>query len=154
MIESVAVDQDADRIVALMQEQQVGFRVRDGVEAMISAVRRFLKNDTNRALMQGDISSAYGSINRLAVRKAVRRHIPCLAPLGASQFVTDGAVAAIQERVGSGKKIELHCSVAKRVATRKHAEQRNLLLDILEQDAGNAGPSELRAICNGLHLVR
>ena len=57
------------------------FRVRDGAEAMINAARKLLKNDTNRVLMQGDISNAYGSINRLAVLKAVRKHIPCLAPL-------------------------------------------------------------------------
>ena len=38
LIESVAVDQQADHIIALMQEQQVGFRVRDGAEAMINAV--------------------------------------------------------------------------------------------------------------------
>ena len=55
LIESVAVDQHADHIVALMQEQQVGFRIRDGAEAMISAVRNFLQRDTNRVLMEGDI---------------------------------------------------------------------------------------------------
>ena len=98
LIESVAVDQHADHIIALMQEQQVGFRVRDGAEAMINAVRKFLKNDTNRILMQGDIANAYGSINRLSVLKAVRKHIPCLAPLCESQFVRDGTVAVIPER--------------------------------------------------------
>ena len=36
--ESVAVDQHAARIIALMQEEQVGFRVRDGAEALIGAV--------------------------------------------------------------------------------------------------------------------
>ena len=36
LIASVAVDQHADHIIALMQEQQVGFRVRDGAEAMIN----------------------------------------------------------------------------------------------------------------------
>ena len=35
----------------------------------------FVKNDTNRILMQGDIANAYGSINRLSVVKAVRKHI-------------------------------------------------------------------------------
>ena len=82
----MAVDQHADHISALMQAQQV-FRVRDGAEAMISAVRNFLKNDTNIVLLQGDISNAFGSINRLAVLEAERKHIPCLAPLCASQFV-------------------------------------------------------------------
>ena len=43
LIESVAADQHADHIIALMQEQQVGFRVRDGAEAMANAVRKFLK---------------------------------------------------------------------------------------------------------------
>ena len=33
LIESVAVNQHADHIIALMQEQRVGFRVRDGAEA-------------------------------------------------------------------------------------------------------------------------
>ena len=53
LIESVAVDQHADHMMVLMQEQQVGFRV-----------RKFMKNDANRVLMQGDISNACGSINR------------------------------------------------------------------------------------------
>ena len=43
LIESVAVDQHTDHIIALMQEEQVGFRVRDGAEAMINAVRKFCK---------------------------------------------------------------------------------------------------------------
>ena len=42
LIESVAVDQHADHNIAL-QEQQVGFRVRDGAGAMVNAVRKFLK---------------------------------------------------------------------------------------------------------------
>ena len=45
LIESVAVDQHSGHIIALMQEQQVGFGVRSGAEAMISAVRKFLEND-------------------------------------------------------------------------------------------------------------
>ena len=65
--------------------------------------------------MQGDIANAYGSINRLSVLKAVRKHIPCLAPLCASQFVRDGTVAVLQERGENGKKCDLHCSVAKGV---------------------------------------
>ena len=115
LIESVAVDQHVNHIIVLMQEQQVRFRVRDGAEAMINAVRKFLKNDTNRILMQGEIANAYGSINRLSVLKAVRKHIPCLAPLCASQFVRDGTVAVKQERGENGKKCELHYSAAKGV---------------------------------------
>ena len=54
--------------------------------------------------MQGDIANAYGSINRMSVLKAVRKHTPCLVPLCASQLVRDGTVAMIQERVENGKK--------------------------------------------------
>ena len=93
----------------------MGFGIRDEAEGVISAERKSLWNDTNRVLMQGDISNAYGSINRLAVLKAVGKHIPCLAPLCAAQFVRDGTVAVIQERNGNGKKSELHNSVAKGV---------------------------------------
>ena len=39
LIESVAFDQHADHTIALMQEQQVVFRVRDEAEAVINAVR-------------------------------------------------------------------------------------------------------------------
>ena len=106
LIESVAVDQHVDHIISLMQEQQVGFRVRDGAEAMIDAVRKFMKNDMNRVWMQGDIANAYGSINRLSVLKAVRKHIPRLAPVCASQFVRDGTDAVMQERGENGKKCE------------------------------------------------
>ena len=84
-------------------------------EAMISAVRKFLKSDTNRVLMQGDISNPYGSINKLAVLKAVREHIRCLVPLCASLCVGDGTVAGMQQRDGSGKKSELHHCIAKGV---------------------------------------
>ena len=115
LIESVAVDQHADHINALMQEQQVGCRVRDGAEAMTCAVRKLLRNDTNKVLMQGDISRAYVSINRLAVLRAIRKHIPCLVPLCASQSVRDGTIAVVQERDGCGRKNELHYSVAKGV---------------------------------------
>ena len=66
--------------------------------------------------MQGDIANAYGSINKFSVLKAVRKHIPCLVPLCASQFVRDGTVAVIQERGENGKKCELHYSVAKGVS--------------------------------------
>ena len=113
LIESVAVDQQADHMIALMQEQ--GFRVRDGAEAMIHAVRKALKSESRRVLMQGDIANAYGSINRLAVLKAVRKHAPCLVPLCASQFVRNGTIAVIQERGENGRKAELHYSVAKGV---------------------------------------
>ena len=91
----------------------MGFRVRDGEEGMFSAVRKFPKNDTNKVLMQGDMSNAFGSISRLAVFQAVKKHIPCLAPLCASQFARDGTVTLIQERDGKGKTSGLHCSVAK-----------------------------------------
>ena len=101
MIESVADGQHADHMIALMQAQQVGFKVRDGAEAMISAVREHLKNDTNKVLMQQTKSS--------------ENHIPCLTLVGASQFVKDGTVAVIQERDGNGKKSALHNSVAKGV---------------------------------------
>ena len=91
----------------------MGVRVRDGADAMINAVRKFMNNDTNGLLMQGDIANACGSINRLAVLKAVRKHILCLAPLCASQFVRDGTVAVLQERGENGRKCEQHYSLAK-----------------------------------------
>ena len=98
-------------MIALMQEQQVGFRVRDGAEAMIHAVRKVLRSESKKILMQGDIANAYGSIDRLAVLQAVREHAPCLAPLCASQFVRNGTIAVIQERVENGRTAELHYSV-------------------------------------------
>ena len=61
--------------------------------------------------MQGDISNACGSINRLQVLEAVRMHIPGLAPLCASQCVRDGTIA-MQERDGHGKKTQFHDSCA------------------------------------------
>ena len=36
LIESITVDQHADHIIAMLQEQQVGFRDRDGAEVMSS----------------------------------------------------------------------------------------------------------------------
>ena len=65
----------------------------------------------NRILMQGDISNACGSINRLQVLEAVRMHISGLPPLCASQCVRDGTIA-MQERDGHGKKTQFHDSCA------------------------------------------
>ena len=96
LIESVAVDQQADTMIALMQEQQVGFRVSAGAEAMIHAVRKVLRSDSQQILMQGDIANAYGSIDSSAVLQAMREHAPCIAPLCASQFVRNGTIAVIQ----------------------------------------------------------
>ena len=56
------------------------FRVRDGAEAMIDAVRKFLKNDTNRILMQGDIANAYGSINRFVSAEGSEETHPLPGP--------------------------------------------------------------------------
>ena len=61
--------------------------VRDKTEAIVGAVRRFLKSGTNRILMQDDIWNAYGSINWLSVLGAVRNHVPGLVPLSASPIV-------------------------------------------------------------------
>ena len=61
--------------------------------------------------MQGDISNACGSINRLQVLEAVRMHIPGLPPSCASQCVRDGTIA-MQERDGHGKKTQFHDSCA------------------------------------------
>ena len=57
---------DHHHLVTLMQTQQVGFRVTDGAEGMIWAVKGLLSEGDNRILMPGDISNAYGSIDRLA----------------------------------------------------------------------------------------
>ena len=75
--------------------------------------------------MQG----AYGSIDRLAVLQAVRKHITCLAPLCASQFVRNGTIAVIKEkrRKGVEERATLQCSEG-RVA-REHIEQRDILPD-------------------------
>ena len=100
--------------------------------------------------MQGDIANAHGSINRLAVLKAVRKHVPCLAPLCASQFVRGGAIVVIQERGEKRKKRELHNSVAKGVW---HAEQRDVLPDSLEQDGRCDGTNKQRKACDGSDLV-
>ena len=56
-------------------------------------MRNFLKRDTNRVLMRGDIWNACGSIDRLAVLEAVRKHILGVAPNCASQFARDGTVS-------------------------------------------------------------
>ena len=128
----------------------MGFRDRDGAEAMISAVRKLLRNDTDKVLMQG----AYGSINRLAVLKEVRKHITCAVPLCASRFVRDGTVAVIQERDGNGKKSGLHYSVAKGVwqgcplsSATFCLKNRSKMHEILEAN-------KLSPTCGGLHLVR
>ena len=83
----------------------MGFRVRDGAEAMIHAVRKALKSESRRVLMQGDIANAYGSINRLAVLKVVRKHASCLGPLGMVRL----------HRKEARTEAELHHSVAKGV---------------------------------------
>ena len=80
---------------------------------MISAARNFLKGDTNRASMRGDISNTYGSNQQ--VGSAARKHIRSVAPLCASQFWRRGNVAVLQERDACGKNGNLYHSVAKGV---------------------------------------
>ena len=96
--------------------------------------------------MQGDISNACGSINRLQVLEAVRMHIPGLAPLCASQCVRDGTIA-MKELTPVPRQLCDGC------LAREHAEQRILQLDILEQDLRAAGPNERPNLSSGLHLV-
>ena len=52
----------------------MGFKVTDGAEATINAVRKLMRNDTNKVLMQRDIWNAHGSLKRLAVLKSMERH--------------------------------------------------------------------------------
>ena len=138
LIESVSVDQHADHIIALMQEPQVGFRVRDGAEAMIGAVRRFLKSGTNRILMQGDISNACGSASRLSVLEAVRKHDPDLGPLCCERWDCCRDARAGRHR----QKVRTSSQCCDGCLARKHAEQGNILPDFLAQDARPAGRDE------------
>ena len=69
--ESIAIHQVAGH-------RQAGFRVQDGAEARIGAVRRPLKDADYRVLVQCVISNADGSLDRLAVLRAVKRHVPSL----------------------------------------------------------------------------
>ena len=91
---------------------------------------------------KGDISNAYGWINRLSLHEAVRKHVPGLASLCASQFVKDETVAVIQERGDTIRKCELQLLYGAWCTAKKNAEQRNLLSDFLEQDARPAGQDE------------
>ena len=50
LIESVAVDQHADHIIALLQ---VGFWVRDGAEAVISAMRKIPEERDEQCVDEG-----------------------------------------------------------------------------------------------------
>ena len=80
--------------------------------------------------MQGDISNAYGSTDRLAVLKAARRHVPSFAPMV--------RVADCDRRNGGSDTSEgpnggTH-DVPAGVWPGKHIEQCNFPLDILEQN--------------------
>ena len=128
----------------------MGFRDRDGAEAMISAVRKLLRNDTDKVLMQ----AAYGSINRLAVLKEVRKHITRAVPLCASRFVRDGTVAVIQERDGNGKKSGLHYSVAKGVWQGCPLSSATFCLTFWSKMHELLERTNSVRLCDGLHLVR
>ena len=51
LVESVVVDQRADHSVTQLQARQVGYRVTDGAEPTIGAVRQILKVPDNMVLM-------------------------------------------------------------------------------------------------------
>ena len=114
LIKSVAVDQHADHITALMQEQQVEFRVRDGAEAMINAVRKFLKNDTNRILMQGDICECVWLNQQIVSAEGGEETHPLPGPAVCFSVCERWKRLrwVIQERGENGKRCELHNSVA------------------------------------------
>ena len=127
LMESVAVDQHADRITALMQ---VGFRVGDGTEATIQCRQKIPEERHEHSADAGRHFERVWLNQQVGCAKSSEGTHPLLGSLCASQFVRDGTVAVIQERDGNGKKSELHNSVAKGVA-RKEDEQRNLLPDML-----------------------
>ena len=126
LIESVVVDQHADHINALVQEQQVGFRVRDGREAMINAVRRRLGQNTKQVLMQGDISNAHGSINRLCVLKAIIKTRP-LPGAAVCLTICERWCGCFHTRTGrSWEEDPPPLQRCEGCLARKHAEQRDL----------------------------
>ena len=125
LIESVAVDEHADHTAALMQEQQVVFRVRDGAEAMISAVR---KNNEKRHEQSADARGQH--FERVWLNQ---QHIPCLAPL------------CEEERA--------HLQRCEGCRARKHTEQCDLLRSLLDPNVGIARANKLSTNCDGLHLI-
>ena len=62
--------------------------------------------------MQGDMSNAYGSTSRLEMLEAVRRHVPSVVPLCASQFLRCGTRSGIQERDTDGERVERQSEVS------------------------------------------
>ena len=80
---------------------------------MINAVRKFMKNDTNRIPDAGWYCECVWLNQQIVCVEGIEKHILCRAPQCASQFVRDGTVAVTQERGENGKKCELHYSVAK-----------------------------------------
>ena len=97
----VAVHQHADHIIALMQEQQVGFQGQRRSRGDDQRSEKFPEKRHKQSL------DARWHIEHIWLNQPVgsvaRKHDPSLAPLCASQFWRRGNVAVIQERDGSGK---------------------------------------------------
>ena len=83
----------------------------------------------------------------------MRKHVPCLVPLCAPQFVRDGTHAVIQERGENGNKCELHYSVAEGVGQGSTLSSATFSLELLEPDDRSDGASKQRKTC-GFNLVR
>ena len=74
---------------------------------MIRSVWQIVKGQDNMILMHGDIANVNGSLDPLAVLRAIRRRLLGLAPLCPSLFLTDSTKADIQvhDAEGCNKKL-------------------------------------------------
>ena len=106
----------------------------------------------NRILMQGDISNACGSINRLQVLEAVRMHILGLAPFLRLTMCERWDHCHARTR-RSRQENPVPRQLCDGCLAREHAEQHILQLDILEQDLRAARPNERQNLSKGLHLA-
>ena len=83
--------------------------------------------------MLGGITNACGSIIRLAVLSALRRHAPSLAPLCAAQFARMNCCGDPRARTGR-KEVRVPVQCGSGSLTEKHAEQSDVQTHLLEPD--------------------
>ena len=111
----------------------MGLGVRDGAKAIISEVRPFPLGDSNRILMLGGITNACGSIIRLAVLSALRRHAPSLAPVARCTVRKLNCCGDPRARTGR-KEVRAPVQCGHGSLAEKHAEQSDVQTHLLEPD--------------------
>eukprot|EP00973_Karenia_brevis_P092549 12412956-Karenia_brevis.AAC.1 len=99
----------SDDIHAYLEPLQVGVGTKGGAEAVVHVVRQWLgrkQTDSNRVLAMVDLSNAFNCVDRSAVRAAVRRVVPSIAPWVDFCYTSASPLLLADNRLSSARGVQ------------------------------------------------